>query len=63
MEDKTTQGLSAAAAAEEEPSPAPAALRGVGDYAVGPIPTLIYVPGFISDAEQSHLLHHVRYCR
>ncbi len=49
-DDKTTQESSAAAAPP---------LRSLADYAVGPIPTLLYVPGFISDAEQSQLLHHV----
>uniref|UniRef100_A0A0E0M7S5 Alpha-ketoglutarate-dependent dioxygenase AlkB-like domain-containing protein n=1 Tax=Oryza punctata TaxID=4537 RepID=A0A0E0M7S5_ORYPU len=50
MDDKTTQESSAAAVAQ---------LRSLGDYAVGPIPTLFYVPGFISDSEQSQLLHHI----
>uniref|UniRef100_A0A0D9XJS9 EGF-like domain-containing protein n=1 Tax=Leersia perrieri TaxID=77586 RepID=A0A0D9XJS9_9ORYZ len=58
MEDKAAQESSAAA--EEKPSPATApALRSVGDYAVGPIPTVVYVPGFITDSEQSQLLHHI----
>ncbi|XP_052169353.1 uncharacterized protein LOC127786068 [Oryza glaberrima] len=49
-DDKTTQESSAAAAPP---------LMSLADYAVGPIPTLLYVPGFISDAEQSQLLHHI----
>ncbi|XP_039784267.1 alpha-ketoglutarate-dependent dioxygenase alkB homolog 6-like [Panicum virgatum] len=56
MEDTTTQ--EAAAAAAERPSSA-LALRSLADYTVGAIPTLFYVPDFISNSEQSQLLHHI----
>jgi len=59
MEDTTTQEAAAAAAAER-PSSA-LALRSLADYTVGDIPTLFYVPDFISQSEQSQLLHHVRH--
>jgi len=58
MEDTTTQ--EAAAAAAERPLSA-LALRSLADYTVGAIPTLFYVPDFISQSEQSQLLHHVRH--
>jgi alkylated DNA repair protein alkB homolog 6 len=48
----------AAATEEERPSTA-LALKSLADYTVGAIPNLFYVPGFISQAEQSQLLHHV----
>ncbi|KAM3197186.1 hypothetical protein ACQJBY_072701 [Aegilops geniculata] len=54
MEEKATQK----AAAEENPSPE-LCLRIPGDYAVGSIPTVLYVPDFISPAEQAQLLHHI----
>ncbi|CAM0871288.1 unnamed protein product [Alopecurus aequalis] len=48
------------AAAEEKESPSPAlSVRSTGDYAVGSIPTVLYVPDFISQTEQSQLLHHI----
>ncbi|XP_020595789.1 alpha-ketoglutarate-dependent dioxygenase alkB homolog 6 isoform X2 [Phalaenopsis equestris] len=31
----------------------------VEDYVVGSLPTLIYIPNFITEAEQSELLHHI----
>ncbi|CAN6323951.1 unnamed protein product [Urochloa humidicola] len=55
MEDTTTQ--EAAAAAERASSAL--ALRSLADYTVGAIPTLFYVPDFISQSEQSQLLHHI----
>ncbi|RLN41198.1 hypothetical protein C2845_PM01G42330 [Panicum miliaceum] len=54
MEDTTTQE----AAAAERPSSA-LDLRSLTDYTVGAIPTLFYVPDFISQSEQSQLLHHI----
>ncbi|XP_039829353.1 alpha-ketoglutarate-dependent dioxygenase alkB homolog 6-like isoform X2 [Panicum virgatum] len=54
--ETTTQ--EAAAAAAERPSSA-LALRSLADYTVGDIPTLFYVPDFISQSEQSQLLHHI----
>ncbi|TVU31108.1 hypothetical protein EJB05_22779, partial [Eragrostis curvula] len=56
MEDRTTQ--QAAAPEEERPSTA-LGLKSLGEYTVGTIPTLFYVPGFISQDEQSQLLHHI----
>ncbi|KAI5005063.1 hypothetical protein ZWY2020_032306 [Hordeum vulgare] len=56
MEEKASQK----AAGEENPSPSPElCLRIPGDYAVGSIPTVLYVPDFISQAEQAQLLHHI----
>nr|CAB3499620.1 unnamed protein product [Digitaria exilis] len=55
MEDTATQ--EAAAAAEGVSSAL--ALRSLADYTVGAIPTLFYVPDFISQSEQSQLLHHI----
>ncbi|KAF8722861.1 hypothetical protein HU200_021994 [Digitaria exilis] len=54
MEDTATQE---AAAAEGVSSAL--ALRSLADYTVGAIPTLFYVPDFISQSEQSQLLHHI----
>uniref|UniRef100_A0A453E3X6 Alpha-ketoglutarate-dependent dioxygenase AlkB-like domain-containing protein n=1 Tax=Aegilops tauschii subsp. strangulata TaxID=200361 RepID=A0A453E3X6_AEGTS len=54
MEEKATQK----AAAEGNPSPE-LCLRIPGDYAVGSVPTVLYVPDFISQTEQSQLLHHI----
>lgn len=55
MEDRA-----AAAPPEEEERPSTAlVLKSLADYTVGAIPSLFYVPGFISQAEQSQLLHHV----
>lgn len=48
----------AAAAPPERPSSA-FVLRSLQDYTVGAIPTLFYVPDFISQSEQSQLLHHI----
>ncbi|XP_039117887.1 alpha-ketoglutarate-dependent dioxygenase alkB homolog 6-like [Dioscorea cayenensis subsp. rotundata] len=31
----------------------------IKDYVVGDLPTLIYIPNFIADSEQSQLLHHI----
>jgi alkylated DNA repair protein alkB homolog 6 len=57
MENRKNQE---AAATEEEERPSTAlALKSLADYTVGAIPNLFYVPGFISQAEQSQLLHHV----
>jgi alkylated DNA repair protein alkB family protein 6 len=55
MEDTTTQEAEAAA---ERPSSA-LALRSLADYTVGAIPTIFYVPDFVSQSEQSQLLHHI----
>lgn len=33
--------------------------RPVEDYVVGSLPSLIYIPNFITEIEQSELLHHV----
>jgi alkylated DNA repair protein alkB family protein 6 len=53
---RTTQDV----AADEEEILSPAlSLRSPSDYAIGSIPTVLYVPDFISQAEQSQLLHHV----
>ncbi|KAJ1295517.1 hypothetical protein BS78_01G230300 [Paspalum vaginatum] len=57
MEDRTTQDE--AAAAEQERPSSSLALRSLADYTVGDIPTLFYVPGFISHSEQSELLHNI----
>lgn len=57
MEDTTSQN--AAAAAEQERAPSALALRRLADYATGAIPTVFYVPDFISHSEQSQLLHNV----
>lgn len=57
MEHTTTQHT--AAAGEQESPPTALALRSLADYTVGAIPTLFYVPDFISHSEQSQLLHHV----
>uniref|UniRef100_K4AEF4 Alpha-ketoglutarate-dependent dioxygenase AlkB-like domain-containing protein n=1 Tax=Setaria italica TaxID=4555 RepID=K4AEF4_SETIT len=57
MEDTMTQEA-AAAAPPERPSSA-FVLRSLQDYTVGAIPTLFYVPDFISQSEQSQLLHHI----
>ncbi|VAH73112.1 unnamed protein product [Triticum turgidum subsp. durum] len=54
MEEKATQK----AAAEGNPSPE-LCLSIPGDYAVGSIPTVLYVPDFISQTEQAQLLHHI----
>ena len=35
------------------------ALRTLADYSAGTIPTIFYVPDFISHSEQSQLLHNV----
>ncbi|CAL4933502.1 unnamed protein product [Urochloa decumbens] len=53
MEETTNQE-----AAPERASSA-LALRSLADYTVGAIPTLFYVPDFISKSEQSQLLHHI----
>jgi hypothetical protein len=54
--DMTTQEV----AAEEKENPSSAlSLRSPAEYAVGSIPTVLYVPDFISQTEQSQLLHHV----
>ncbi|CAN6311094.1 unnamed protein product [Urochloa humidicola] len=58
MEDTTNQEAAAAAPAPERASSA-LALRNLADYTVGAIPTLFYVPDFISQSEQSQLLHHI----
>ncbi|KQJ96761.1 hypothetical protein BRADI_3g26980v3 [Brachypodium distachyon] len=56
MEDRRTQE----AAAEDKENPSSAlSLRSPGDYAVGSVPTVLYVPDFISQTEQSQLLHHI----
>ncbi|XP_051224902.1 alkylated DNA repair protein ALKBH6 homolog isoform X2 [Lolium perenne] len=53
---RTTQDV----AADEEEILSPAlSLRSPSDYAIGSIPTVLYVPDFISQAEQSQLLHHI----
>nr|ACF86824.1 unknown [Zea mays] len=57
MEHTTTQHT--AAAGEQESPPTALALRSLADYTVGAIPTLFYVPDFISHSEQSQLLHHI----
>ncbi|CAL4916746.1 unnamed protein product [Urochloa decumbens] len=57
MEDTTDQEAAAAAAPERASSAL--ALRSLADYTVGAIPTLFYVPDFISQSEQSQLLHHI----
>ena len=60
MEDTTSQDAAAAAAEQERQRPPSAlALRSLADYATGAIPTLFYVPDFISHSEQSQLLHNV----
>ncbi|KAL6883652.1 hypothetical protein ACP4OV_011066 [Aristida adscensionis] len=60
MEGTTAQEAEAAAAAAAEEKPSSAlALRSLPDYTVGTIPTVFYVPGFISEPEQSELLHHI----
>jgi alkylated DNA repair protein alkB homolog 6 len=56
MENRKNQE---AAAPEEERPSTELALKSLADYTVGAIPNLFYVPGFISQAEQSQLLHHV----
>ncbi|PKA53712.1 alkylated DNA repair protein alkB like 6 [Apostasia shenzhenica] len=33
--------------------------RRLEDYAVGSLPALVYIPDFISESEQSELLHHI----
>ncbi|KAM0832160.1 hypothetical protein ACQ4PT_065068 [Festuca glaucescens] len=53
---RTTQDV----AADEKEILSPAlSLRSPSDYAIGSIPTVLYVPDFISQAEQSQLLHHI----
>ncbi|CAD6205161.1 unnamed protein product [Miscanthus lutarioriparius] len=60
MEDTTSQDAAAAAAEQERQRPPSAlALRSLADYATGAIPTLFYVPNFISHSEQSQLLHNI----
>ncbi|KAM0894216.1 hypothetical protein ACQ4PT_024622 [Festuca glaucescens] len=54
--DRTTQEV----AADEKEIPSSAlSLRSPPDYAIGSIPTVLYVPDFISQTEQSQLLHHI----
>lgn len=57
-EDTTTQDEAASAAEQERPSSS-SGLRILSDYTVGSIPTLFYVPDFISSSEQSQLLHNI----
>lgn len=47
-------------AAEQKENPSSAlSVRSPEDYAVGSIPTVLYVPDFISQTEQSQLLQHI----
>ncbi|OEL15142.1 hypothetical protein BAE44_0023839 [Dichanthelium oligosanthes] len=59
MGDTTTRQAAAAAAEKEEGPSSALALRSFTDYTIGAIPTLFYVPDFISHSEQSQLLHHL----
>ncbi|GJN20667.1 hypothetical protein PR202_gb08068 [Eleusine coracana subsp. coracana] len=62
MEDRSTQEAAAAAAAPEEVEERPStalALKSLVDYTVGAIPSIFYVPGFVSQDEQLQLLHHI----
>ncbi|KAG0549468.1 hypothetical protein BDA96_01G258600 [Sorghum bicolor] len=59
MEVTTTQDAAAAAEQERQRAPSALAFRSLAEYATGAIPTLFYVPDFISHSEQSQLLHNI----
>jgi alkylated DNA repair protein alkB family protein 6 len=61
MEDTTTQEAAAAPPPPPDRPSSALVLRTLQDYTVGAIPTLFYVPDFISQSEQSQVLHHVRH--